>query len=56
MGKINAKWHRANRMPKDATFEQRVTWHEEHARECGCRSGDMPADIKKAIESKKSKS
>jgi hypothetical protein len=24
-------------MPKNATTEQRVVWHQEHARNCGCR-------------------
>ena len=53
MGKINADWHNKNPMPKNANFSQRVKWHKEHAKACGCRSGDMPADIKKAIEDKK---
>ncbi len=53
MGTINAKWHLANKMPKNATFAQRVKWHEEHAKNCTCRIGDMPPAIKKAIEAKK---
>lgn len=35
---LNATWHRAHPMPKNATWEQRVAWHREHARECGCRT------------------
>jgi hypothetical protein len=35
-------------MPENATFEQRVEWHEAHARECGCRN--PPADISARIE------
>jgi hypothetical protein len=40
---INAKWHNAHRMPKNPTFEQRLEWHREHARECGCRK--PPPDL-----------
>ncbi len=38
MGKINAAWHRANPMPRRPTLDQRVAWHLEHARNCGCRA------------------
>jgi hypothetical protein len=41
--KLNADWHRAHPMPPKATFEQRVAWHREHARACGCRK--PPPDI-----------
>jgi hypothetical protein len=34
---INATWHRAHRMPKRPTTEQRLDWHREHARMCQCR-------------------
>lgn len=34
---INAEWHRKNRMPKKATFEQRVKWHLAHEKNCSCR-------------------
>jgi len=34
---INAEWHRAHRMPKNPTLEQRLEWHREHARNCDCR-------------------
>ena len=37
MGKINAEWHKAHRMPAKATDAQRTQWHYEHARHCGCR-------------------
>src|SRR6185369_12520762 len=45
--KMNTEWHRKNRMPKTATLEQRVAWHIEHARECGCRP--MPESVRSAI-------
>ena len=35
--KLNADWHRAHPITPKATFEQRVAWHREHERECGCR-------------------
>lgn len=34
---INAEWHEAHRMPRNATLEQRIAWHAEHARACACR-------------------
>jgi hypothetical protein len=49
MSKINAKWHLANKMPKNPTLDQRVKWHVEHARNCQCRplAGKILAEIKK---------
>lgn len=38
MGKINAEWHEANRMPPNATKKQRAEWHQAHAANCGCRA------------------
>lgn len=35
--KINKEWHEKNKMPKSATFEQRVKWHLEHLKNCSCR-------------------
>ena len=49
MGKINREWHLANKMPKNASFEQRVEWHRAHLEHCACRS-DLPPEIEKAIE------
>ena len=37
MSKINAKWHKANRMPNNPSLEERVKWHKEHAKNCACR-------------------
>jgi hypothetical protein len=45
---INAAWHAEHPMPRDAGFEQRVEWHEAHARECGCRK--PPPDIAARLE------
>ncbi len=41
-------WHRANRIPKNATMDQRIAWHKAHAKVCGCR--EMPASVKAEIE------
>ncbi len=53
MGKINKEWHLANKMPKNARFEQRVEWHREHLKHCSCRT-DLPPGIEKAIEAGRS--
>jgi len=42
--KINAVWHKANRMPARATLDQRVAWHLAHLEACACRT-DLPASI-----------
>jgi hypothetical protein len=34
---INKDWHIKNRMPKNASIEERFAWHREHARHCACR-------------------
>jgi hypothetical protein len=48
MEKINREWHLANKMPKNATFEQRVEWHKAHLEPCACRT-DLPPDVARAI-------
>jgi hypothetical protein len=35
--KLNADWHKKNKMPKNPSFEQRVKWNKEHAKYCACR-------------------
>jgi hypothetical protein len=49
MGTINAEWHRAHPMPKNPTLDQRIAWHAEHARNCGCReiSGKLLEEMTK---------
>jgi hypothetical protein len=34
---INRDWHLKNKMPKNATLEQKIKWHEGHAKNCNCR-------------------
>ena len=47
MGKINAEWHKAHRMPKNPTREQRIAWHRAHSANCACR--EMPESIRKLL-------
>lgn len=48
--KINKEWHEANRMPKNANFEQRVKWHLAHQKHCSCRP--IPAKLAEEMERK----
>jgi len=43
MDEAGRDWHRANRMPKNPTLDQRIAWHAEHALHCGCRP--IPANL-----------
>ena len=52
--KINKQWHLKNRMPKNATLEQRVKWHIEHLKNCKCRT-DLPKKIEEEIKKRKAK-
>lgn len=45
---MNADWHRKHPMPKNPTKEERIFWHLEHARECGCR--DMPPSLREEVK------
>jgi len=47
---MNKDWHANNKMPKNAAMDQRVRWHEEHARVCGCRP--IPPTVPAAIENR----
>jgi hypothetical protein len=45
---INSAWHEKNRMPTNAIMVERVRWHEDHARICGC--WPIPLSVRAAIE------
>lgn len=47
--KINAAWHQQHRMPKNATTDQRIEWHLEHQKNCGCRT-DIPTKLKEEMK------
>jgi len=34
---MNAEWHRAHVLGRNASLDDRVLWHVEHARMCACR-------------------
>ena len=42
-GKINAKWHKAHKMPTNPTPRPRLEWHVAHAKACACRP--IPASL-----------
>jgi hypothetical protein len=41
MGKINVEWHKKNKMPKNPKIEQKIKWHEGHAKNCDCRDSTL---------------
>lgn len=47
--KLNAEWHRAHRMPKNPSLDQRILWHAEHTKQCACRkpTGKILDELKK---------
>ena len=47
--KINAAWHKQNRMPENATIDQCIEWHLEHIKNCGCRN-DIPEKLKQEMK------
>ena len=46
--KMNQAWHAENRMPKNATREQRIDWHASHAAACACR--EVPEPLREDVE------
>src|SRR5689334_13499745 len=40
---LNATWHRAHPMPRPASDRERLRWHVQHQKHCGCRP--MPAGL-----------
>jgi len=51
ISKLNKEWHLTNRMPKNATIEERIAWHLEHSKNCGCRP--IPDKLKAEIKTRK---
>ena len=41
--KLNKPWHAKHRMPPNATLAQRIRWHLQHHKHCGCRP--IPAKL-----------
>jgi hypothetical protein len=51
--KLNKAWHKQHTMPKNATLDERIAWHIEHAKHCSCR--EMPDKIKEEIKRREKK-
>jgi hypothetical protein len=51
---INREWHLKNKMPKNATFEERVNWHREHNKNCTCHHG-FPKKLEEEMKKRKVK-
>ncbi|MBN8615864.1 MAG: hypothetical protein J0L92_35045 [Deltaproteobacteria bacterium] len=34
---MDARWHASHPMPRGASIPQRIQWHLDHQRACGCR-------------------
>ena len=47
---MNREWHQAHVLGRGASLEDRIAWHEEHARECRCRP--MPDSIAAQIRAR----
>jgi len=47
---INKSWHEKNKMPKNASFEERVRWHLEHQKNCSC--APIPEKLKEEMRKK----
>lgn len=41
--KLNAVWHKAHRLSRSASTQERIDWHRAHVESCGCRP--MPAKL-----------
>lgn len=46
---INRVWHEKHKMAMPSTLQQRVKWHEQHLKHCGCRK-DLPKTIVAALK------
>ncbi|HME52077.1 MAG TPA: hypothetical protein VKM55_07655 [Candidatus Lokiarchaeia archaeon] len=45
---INKEWHASNKLPRNAKLDDRIKWHLEHEKNCGCRS--IPENLKEEIK------
>jgi len=44
---MNKAWHDKHPMPENASTKQRIAWHLEHAKNCGCRP--IPEKLKQEM-------
>ncbi len=47
---VNASWHRAHVLPRNATPVQRLAWHRAHQQACACRP--VPASLRAKLAGK----
>jgi hypothetical protein len=45
---MNKDWHQQHKMPDGASDADRIAWHIDHARNCGCRP--IPKQLMERIE------
>jgi len=48
---INREWHAENKIPKDASFEEKFKWHKEHNENCSCHPG-FPKKLEEEMKKK----
>lgn len=44
---MNADWHEAHVLGRDAPMDERVEWHLAHAQQCGCR--EVPRTVREEL-------
>ncbi len=50
---LNKIWHSKNKMPAKPTLGQKIQWHVDHSRECGCRP--IPVSILQKMKERRPK-
>ena len=46
--RLNKEWHLAHLMPKNPSIKDRIEWHLEHTKNCGCR--EIPEKLKEEMK------
>lgn len=49
---VNASWHKKNSMPRNASLDQRIAWHQVHQSQCHCR--EIPEKIAEELRRRSS--
>jgi len=47
---INREWHAAHKLGRNASLDDRLAWHLDHAANCDCR--EMPLAIRREAEAR----
>ncbi len=49
---INKTWHEHNKMPRNASVEERIRWHLVHQKYCACRPipAKLMTEIRKRVK------